>query len=175
MTRGYELLTVRDAAQVLMKSENAIRRLIKAGKLASLSEGGRYLLTSESITAYADTLPHPVPVMAALYDARQILTLDRISKKMWPALRHDPTHQKSASALDTHFMPEAVPVCTGIIEAVKVRDYTRATALALDLERVRLDYQMLYAPLPAPQSEARKKKEGSCSMPSLFSDAGERP
>ncbi len=106
MTRGYELLTVRDAAQVLMKSENAIRRLIKAGKLASLSEGGRYLLTSESITAYADTLPHPVSIMAALYDARQILAYDRLSKKFSPHLNRDSRYQLSAGVFDTYFMPE---------------------------------------------------------------------
>lgn len=172
MTRGYELLTVRDAAQALMKSENAVRRLVKSGKLGAIREGGRYLLTPEAIKGYAGTLPHPVPVMAALYGARQILALDRLSKKMWPALKHDPSYQRSAGAHETYFMPDAVPICAGIVEAVRERDYGRVLALALDLARVRVDYQMLYAPLPTVQDEARSKAEAGDLMAPLFPGAG---
>ncbi|MDV6376092.1 helix-turn-helix domain-containing protein [Deinococcus arenicola] len=172
MTRGYELLTVSDAARELMKSENAVRRLIKAGKLGAIREGGRYLLTPEEIGRYAGTLPHPMPVMAALYDARQILAYDRLSKKTWPALRHDPRYRLSAGNFDTYFMTEAVPVCAGIVEAVGARDYGRVEALRLDLYRVRVDYQILYAPLPTPQSEAREKAEAGALMPPLFPDLG---
>ncbi|CAM3982118.1 helix-turn-helix domain-containing protein [Deinococcus frigens] len=172
MTRGYELLTVRDAARELMKSENAVRRLIKAGKLRGIRENGRYLLTPEEIERYAGTLPHPVPVMSALYDARQILAYDRLSKERWPALRHDPRYRLSAGNFDTYFMPEAVPVCAGIVEAVKVRDYARVEALRIDLYRVRVDYQILYAPLPTPQSEARERAGVGELMPPLFPDLG---
>lgn len=172
MTRGYELLTVRDAAQALMKSENAVRRLVKSGKLGAIREGGRYLLTPETVRGYVGTLPHPVPVMAAMYDAWHILALDRRSKEMWYALRQDHRYQLSAGAFHTYFMPEAVPLCAGIVEAVKVRDYARVMNLALDLNRVRVDYQMLYAPLPRAQNEARVKAETDDLMPPLFPGVG---
>ncbi|WP_027459692.1 helix-turn-helix domain-containing protein [Deinococcus murrayi] len=165
---GYELLTVREAARALMKSERGVRALIWRGKLTPIRAGGRCLLPPEELERYAATLPHPVPVMAALYDARQVLAYGRAGRGAWAAVRHDPRYRRQVGDFETHFLPEALPLCAGIVAAARVRDSARVLALAQDLQRLRVDYQMLYAPLPTPQAAARERAEQGELIPPLF-------
>jgi len=46
-------MTIREAAERLGKSDSALRRAIKAGKLHAAMVNGRYNITEESLNAYA--------------------------------------------------------------------------------------------------------------------------
>lgn len=166
MTGGaYELLTVSEAAKVLMKSESGVRRLIKAGKLKPLREGRRVLLTPEELQRYALTLPHPVWVMAAMQHARGILGIQsQLEHPVWRAYL-----TPNFSALKSHFLPLAVPVCLDLLAAVKVKDYAQAGEHEQELWRVQSDYQMLYAPIKAPPHKpAPNKARPAAVQPALF-------
>ncbi len=47
-------MTIREAAQRIGKSESALRRAIKAGKLDSTLVNGKYDITEEALYAYAE-------------------------------------------------------------------------------------------------------------------------
>lgn len=159
MTGGaYELLTVSGAAEVLMKSEGGVRRLIKAGKLKPLREGRRVLLTPEELERYTLTLPHPIWVMAAIYEARaHLAAFKSLGGTGWRSLGMDYLTPQ-VSAYRRHFLPLAVPVCRDLLAAVKVKDYAKAGEHEQELWRVQSDYQMLYAPIKTPQHKPKKKQ-----------------
>ena len=48
-------MIIREAAQRLGKSDSALRRAIKAGKLVAKMVDGKYDITEEALNAYADT------------------------------------------------------------------------------------------------------------------------
>ncbi|KEF34104.1 hypothetical protein RDMS_09045 [Deinococcus sp. RL] len=166
MTGGFELLTVADVARELHKSEHGVRRLIHRGKLRPVRDGRRFLIPAEEVRRYAATLPHPVHVMAALYQAWSALGIYRSQASCWWQVRQYVNSE--TRAVHEHFLCPAIPIYEGIIAAAKVRHYRRVEELSLDLTRLAVDYQMLYAPLPAQRRPARERAGEASRKPPLF-------
>lgn len=174
MNTAYELLTVKQAAELLYKSEQGVRRLLKAGELTAIREGGRFLLTLESLQEYAAGLPHPLKVMAAIYEARAHLAAHKsLGGTGWRSCGQDYLTPR-VSAYRRHFLPLAVPVCRELLEAVKVKDYAQVEQQDMELWRLRSDYQMLHAPIKTPKTKAQQRERVYAEQPPLFagSDGG---
>ena len=141
MSEGYELYTVRQAAALLVTSEAGVRARVKSGKLDALKKNGRLLFTSEALQRYAASLPHPVPVMAAMHYARLTLSLGtRLEQMQW----HAP--QGLATWLRV-LWPELAPLCRALLDAVKVKNYGEVERLSLETYRLTTDYEMSYPPM----------------------------
>ena len=153
MNAAYALLTVEQTAGRLYKSEQGVRRLVKVRKLTAIREGGRLLITPESLQAYEAGLPHPVWVMAAISEARSHLTAhESMNGTGWRSWAMQ-SFTVQVSAYRNHFLPKAASVCRELLEAVKVKDCAQAEQQATELWRLQSDYQMLHAPLRTPHPQ----------------------
>ena len=163
----FELLTVKQAAELLYKSEQGVRRLVQAGKLETVPEGRKVLIKPESLAAYVAGLPHPPEVMEALHTARNLLGgFERFRLSFLAPFRM--TFEQSRDPLARYFMAPASPLCRDILAAVKVKDYPRVLELRADLWRVSSDYRMLHEPHKTPRA---KQKPGSRQEPAPVMDA----
>ncbi len=82
-----------------------------------------------------------------MYEARRLLAVRRWRERVLPGEMWKARAQPVVLAFETYFTDPALPLYAGLLDALRVRDYDRAEALYLELGRLSLDYQMLYAPL----------------------------
>ena len=161
MNEGYELYTVRQAAALLVTSEAGVRARVKAGKLDALKEGGRLLFTPEGLQRYAATLPHPVPIMAAMHSARLTLGMGGSVAK----LRHLPPGLATWARVA---WPELATLCRALLDALKVKDYSEVERLHLDTYRLTTDYEMSYPPMSSGFTPPQKRGAVQSEQPALF-------
>ena len=153
MNEGYELYTVSQAAALLVITEAGVRTRVKSGKLDALKEGGRLLFTPEAVQHYAASLPHPVPVMAAMHYASLTLGMGmRLEQMRW----YPP--QGLATWLRV-LWPDLAPLCRALLDAVKARNYSEVERLNQEIHALNTDYEMgcqpvfpRYTPPPAEQA-----------------------
>lgn len=164
----YDLLTVKRAAEVLHKSEQGVRRLVSAGKLEAVREGGKLLITPESVAAYVAGLKHPPEVMEAMHTAGNLLGgAERLQRyaggaRIMPRLEYHPD-----PFIRLCLVP-SLPVCRSILAAVKVKDYPRVLDLRAELWRIALDYRILHEPFKTPPPPRGKREAVPSVLPSLF-------
>ena len=141
MNEGYELYTVRQAAALLVASEAGVRARVKSGKLDALKENGRLLFTPEAVQRYAASLPHPVPVMAAMHYARLTLGMGtRLEQLRW----HAP--QGLATWLRV-LWPDLAPLYRALLNAVKAKQYGEVERLNREIHALNTDYEMGCQPI----------------------------
>ena len=161
MNGSYELYTVRQAAALLVTSEAGVRARVKSGKLEAMKESGRLLFTPESLQRYAATLPHPVPVMAAMHYARLTLSFGgSVAKFHYPP--------QSLATWARVLWPELAPLCRAILEAVKAKNYSEAERLHLETYRLTTDYEMSYPPMLSEYTPPQKRGAVPSEQPALF-------
>ena len=163
MNEGYELYTVRQAAALLVTSEAGVRARVKSGKLDALKEGGRLLFTSEALQRYAASLPHPVPVMAAMHYARLTLGMGtRLEEMHW----YPP--QGLATWLRV-LWPDLAPLCRALLDAVKAKQYSEVERLDQEIHALNTDYEMGCQPVfprfTPPQTRAAVPAEQAALFP----------
>ena len=141
MNEGYDLYTVRQAAALLVASEAGVRARVKSGKLDALKENGRLLFTPEAVQRYAASLPHPVPVMAAMHYARLTLSLETRLEQM---RGHAP--QGLATWLRV-LWPDLAALCRALLNAVKAKQYGEVERLNWEIHALNTDYEMSHQPI----------------------------
>ena len=161
MNEGYELYTVRQAAALLVTSEAGVRARVKSGKLEATKEGGRLLLTLEAVQRYVASLPHPVPVMAAMHYARMTLSLGQQMAKMW----YPP--QGMATWLRV-LWPELAPLCRALLDAVKAKNYAEVERLDWEITKLNTDYEMGCQPIFPRYTPPKKRAAVQAEQPALF-------
>ena len=163
MNEGYELYTVRQAAALLVTSEAGVRARVKSGKLEAIKEGGLLLFTPEAVQRYAVSLPHPVPVVAAMHYARLTLGMGtRLEQMRW----YPP--QGLATWLRV-LWPDLAPLCRALLDAVKVKQYGEVERLDREIHALNTDYEMGCQPIfpryTPPQARAAVPGEQAALFP----------
>lgn len=164
----FDLLTVRQAAAELFTSEQAVRRLVKTGKLEALKEGGRLLIKRESLRAYIAAQPHPPVYMSAMHTARTMLGLWKATGRDQLFLRWRGKTTIGADPFDKH-MERLKPHLEGLLEALKVKDYGKADEARRAMWREHVDYEMLHKTIKPGEVRQRPPKP-EWVMDMLFED-----
>lgn len=162
MNESYELYTVRQAAALLVTSEAGVRARVKSGKLEAMKEGGRLLFTEGALQRHAATLPHPVPVMAAMHYARLTLSFG----KHWEGTHWHRPH--GVGIWMRVLWPELALMCRALLDALKVKDYSEVERLHLETYRLTTDYQMSYPPMSSGFTAPPKRDVVQSEQPALF-------
>ena len=136
-------LTVKEAAERTLLSEQSVRRLIKSGKFTSTPEGKKLLIDPASVQAYLEVQPHPPVYMAALRMCQQVLGRSKRLEMYRPTMKLKDTLYPA----DTYagYLERSKPYMEALIISLKAKDYEKADRARASLWQETEQYERLNA------------------------------
>jgi excisionase family DNA binding protein len=121
-----DLLTPKEAAEMLSVSEERVVKLLRHHKLEGIKQGRTWLVKRESVEARAATQPHPPGVMAAYHLANRVLAFFRGNAPLPPESERQYLEQQAHEWLRS----QLEPLCLEILSIVQQARYSQLNAIS---------------------------------------------